>query len=254
MQTPSPVRRTARPGFTLIELLVVIAIIAILAGMLLPALSKAKEKAKRTQCMSNMRQQNIAFQIYAGENNDNLPRQKETANSVAGVSPWDLPSLTADAITDSGAKRAILYCPGSYTSVRNVDFWWVFNGRYRVTSYAWLIKRDSSDPSKPAPMRPPKQYLTKISSPGSLTNSPPSNTELVADVVISEGTGARTDKFTGVYTSNPQVLPSGYNSSHMGSSKMPAGGNTLFQDGHLEWKRFEPMRVWIDWDTRKFWF
>ena len=62
-----------RGGFTLIELLVVIALIAILAAMLLPALARAKEKAKRTQCVNNNHQHGLAWLLYVEDNRDTYP-------------------------------------------------------------------------------------------------------------------------------------------------------------------------------------
>jgi len=89
--------RPSHKAFTLIELLVVIAIIAILAAMLLPALSKAKQKAQQASCLSSMRQWGLSIQMYAGDNGDKIPYD---GNPSVGSYPAAGPAYPNDGTPD----------------------------------------------------------------------------------------------------------------------------------------------------------
>ena len=103
----APVRRPAgkcRRAFTLIELLVVIAIIAILAAMLLPALTKAKQKAKQIACINNMRQIGIALVMYVGD----FPQYPACYDPNKNIYVWPTRLLTL-----MGNNRAAFSCPAA---------------------------------------------------------------------------------------------------------------------------------------------
>jgi prepilin-type processing-associated H-X9-DG protein/prepilin-type N-terminal cleavage/methylation domain-containing protein len=99
--------RSPRRVFTLIELLVVIAIIAILASMLLPALSKARGKARQTQCRGNLKQVMFATIMYAGDNDDTYPGYYSQLNAPAA---WPLKQWSHDVLTYAGDVN-VFQCP-----------------------------------------------------------------------------------------------------------------------------------------------
>jgi prepilin-type N-terminal cleavage/methylation domain-containing protein len=135
-------RNTNRLAFTLIELLVVIAIIAILAALLLPALSKAKQKALAISCMSNGKQMGLAYLMYAHDNADvALP-----GSAYTGVPEWcsgwmtsfsDATGLTGEAYLKSSPSYInlnsvkVFHCPSDRSGIKQAG-----QVQSRVRSYA----------------------------------------------------------------------------------------------------------------------
>jgi prepilin-type N-terminal cleavage/methylation domain-containing protein len=132
--------RSKAQAFTLIELLVVIAVIAILAALLLPVLSGAKERARRAGCMSNLHQFLLAAHIYANDNNQRLPSGASDSRTPDGVLDDSVPVLSGNSRTQMiqyAGSYKILGCP-SLGNPFNTEQGFYENGYGFVIGYNYL--------------------------------------------------------------------------------------------------------------------
>ncbi len=131
-------RNPHRPNhgaFTLIELLVVIAIIAILAAMLLPALTSGKERAKRTACINQIRQFLLAAHIYANDNEQRLPSGASESNTPNGILDDSIPVLSGlmrTQMVQYAGNYKILGCPNLGAPFNTAEGW-------HESGYGWVM-------------------------------------------------------------------------------------------------------------------
>jgi len=219
-------------AFTLIELLVVIAVIAILASLLLPVLARAKAKAKRTQCLSNMKQANLAVLMYADDHEDTIPPYFAIFPDVGGdfiglLSPY----------TDEKDIRGIWRCPAQTqrptcgTAPVCCSTAEMLKRGQRLALFVYYVWTGD------LPLSLPRIKTTVVTKPGEGL--------LFNDGIkgwFGYGVHSPLERKPVPLTENGGMLGEGGVNSNQAVPKVHSGGsNCGLLDGHVEWVRYETL-------------
>ncbi|OXU16013.1 prepilin-type N-terminal cleavage/methylation domain-containing protein [Sedimentisphaera salicampi] len=255
-----------KKAFTLIELLVVISIIALLMAVLMPALSKAREAAKKTVCSNNVRQQCIGVNMYATENNYKVPTIGEDY-AGQGNWLWDLSFWTTNQIAEYAGftDNEVFFCPSNNLREPDDARFWQFTWRsgwptdatagpvpiqdeskmpeqvqkehYRVMPYTYMFYKN--------PTMTPRELETGESA--SWVKSmegvdETSETPLIMDNIISDSSGSNFFRIQagGAYHEFGVVDRSNHRSKNQNVGRTgepaPDGANIGYVDGHVSWR------------------
>lgn len=241
--------RAARRGFTLIELLVVIAIISILAAILFPVFARARENARRTACMSNMKQLGLAFLQYTQDFDEQLPLNAANSGDVRPCS-WDACIAPyAGVKVQSGLPPMVYRCPSDISSNSRRSYSIPYGGNFSDGSAVFIVRnRTEALPGAPSASVFIGEKLAAIPE--------PARTIMLAERPSSPAGVPNTDpsfvnNTFGTYSSSYVTGPGGSGSANSQDQARPGnpihlgGWNYLFVDGHVKWMRPEQTRIGV---------
>ena len=227
-------------GFTLIELLVVIAIIAVLAAILLPALASAKEKARRIQCLANLRQIGTVTIAYSGDNGGSVIHARPQPGTQTfvqnAINPPDADAFSSLSVAVTTNGPSIWTCPNRPSLP-------LFSTTYNQWDIGYQYFGGGTNWQNPI-------GVMASFSPINLNNSKPWWV-IAADAVVEceNGWGQPTTMYdVQAYSDLPP--------HRMGAlATFPAGGNEVFVDGSAQWIKINQMRLLTTWDlTNRKWY